>query len=472
VIEPRSPGDPLVLSFAQQRLWFLDQWAPGSPLYNAAVAVRLSGELDRDALRTALDRMVERHEALRTVFRAEGGVPAQVVLDHARLELVEIDLADLPSGQREPMLQQVLREQARRSFDLAADVLIRPVLVRLTPATHVLQLVVHHIASDGWSKGILFRELAAHYAAARAGEPTALAPLPIQYADFALWQRRTFSGDELEQQISYWRTQLEGAPPYIDLPVDRPRPVAQSFEGVHQHLSLSRELADAVRSAAREEGITPFMFLLAAFAVLLGAYADQEDVLVGSPIANRHRIETEDLIGFFVNTLVLRTDLAGDPTFHELAQRVRESALGAYAHQDMPFEQIVEVLKPRRHAGRNPLFQVNFRVQGDEGPQLELAGLDIAPVEVDIGTSRFDLALELQLGAEGIGGYFEYSVDLFDATTVKRMAGNFVQLLNEVVDAPAKRISELSAVADIVSHREAILSRSTLAHVGGGELRV
>jgi hypothetical protein len=335
----------------------------------------------------------------------------------------------------------------------------------------VLQLVVHHIASDGWSKGILFRELAAHYAAARLAEPTPLPPLPIQYADFALWQRRTFSGDEFEQQISYWRTQLQGSPPYIDLPVDRPRPVAQSFEGVHQHLSLSAELAAGVRAAAREEGVTPFMYLLATFAVLLGAYAGQDDVLVGSPIANRHRIETEDLIGFFVNTLVLRTDLSGDPTFHELAQRVRESSLGAYAHQDMPFEQIVEVLKPRRHAGRNPLFQVNFRVQGDEGPQLELAGLDVTPVEVDIGTSRFDLALELQLGDEGIGGYFEYSVDLFDATTIKRMAGNFVQLLNEVVAAPGNRISELSAVADIVAHREAILSRSTLA-AGGGELPV
>jgi hypothetical protein len=436
MIPRRDPNDEIPLSFAQQRLWFLDQWSPGAPTYNAALPMRVRGELDVEALRSALEKVIERHEALRTVFRVERGRPVQVPLTEFVFELPVIDLRHLPDGEREQAARRLLRERARRPFDLGSDLMLRVTLIRLADEEHLLSFEEHHIAFDGWSDGIMFRELTELYVAIRAGREPDLPELSIQYADFALWQRARMTEELLDQHLTYWRQQLAGAPSLLKLPTDFPRPAVQVFDGVHYHFSLADSLAAGTREFSRRESATPFMTLLAAFAALLYRVTGEDDILVGSPIANRSRIEVENVIGFFSNTLVLRVKLGGNPTFRQLLGRVREVALGGYAHQDLPFEKVVEAVDPLRDASVNPLFQVNFRVQSGLPTCLELPGLEIHPVQLDIGFSRFDLALELQVRETALDGYFEYNTKLFRAETVLQLSDAFATVLGEALEHP------------------------------------
>ncbi|RMF36691.1 MAG: non-ribosomal peptide synthetase, partial [Chloroflexi bacterium] len=363
ILPRKREGNALPLSFAQQRLWFLDQLAPNTPLYNIPDAIRLRGPLDVAVLERSLNEIVRRHESLRTTFRATDGKPVQVIAPTLKLPLPLVDLSGLPKAAREAEVQRLATEEAQRPFDLSRGPLLRVTLLRLGDEEHVALLTMHHIISDGWSMRVLVQELAALYDAFSHGRPSPLPDLPIQYADFALWQREWLQGEVLEEQLAYWKQQLSGSPPVLELPTDRPRPPVQSFRGAHRPFMLPRPLSQAIKALCRREGVTPFMLLLAAFQTLLHRYTGQDDISVGTPIANRNRAEIEGLIGYFANTLVLRTDLSGDPPFRELLKRVREVALGAYAHQDLPFEMLVDALQPERDLSHTPLFQVMFVLQ-------------------------------------------------------------------------------------------------------------
>jgi amino acid adenylation domain-containing protein len=445
VITRRTTPGPSPLSFAQQRLWFLDQWEPGAPTYNAPLALRIRGALEVAALREALAAIVRRHEVLRTTYTAVDGNPLQVVTDNPAAELQVFDLRDWKGKDPEAAARLLLVRAARRPFDLAKDVMMRNALVRMGEDDYIFLFVVHHIAADGWSKGVLFRELAEFYEAFHVGRPPMLPELPIQYADFAAWQREWFRGPVLEEQVAYWKQQLADAPLVLHLPTDRPRPAVPTFRGAHHPLTLPHALAEGLKALCRQAGVTPFMALLAVFKTLLSRYTGADDILAGTPIANRNQVEAEHLIGFFVNTLVLRTRLGGRPTFRQLLGRVRETALGAYAHQDLPFEKLVEVLRPPRDPSRNPVFQVNFRVQSVQPTAPELAGLTVKPMRFDAEVSRFDLALELWPEAVGMGGYLEYSKDLFEPATIGRMAESFEKLLHLALQTPDAPVDELAA---------------------------
>ncbi|MGH7412374.1 MAG: amino acid adenylation domain-containing protein, partial [Candidatus Methylomirabilis sp.] len=339
---PVPRDGPIPLSFAQQRLWFLDRLEPSNPFYNHTEAVRISGRLRVDALQRALDGIVARHESLRTTFVAMDGSPVQRIAPAKSGTLSVVDLGDVPRAEREANAELLAAEEARRPFDLARGPLLRATLLRLSEEEHILLLTIHHIVFDGWSKEVFFREMAVLWEAFSTGGPSPLSPLPIQYADFAVWQREWLQGEVLESRLSYWKHRLQGAPSVLELPTDRPRPAVQHYRGARESFELPRTLAEALHELSRREGVTLFMTLLAAFQTLLFRYTGQDDIVVGSPIANRARTETEGLIGFFINTLVLRTDLSGNPTFRELLKRVKEVALGAYAHQDVPFEELME----------------------------------------------------------------------------------------------------------------------------------
>lgn len=438
----RRPGDPAPLSFSQQRLWFLDQWSPGDPTYNAAIAFRLRGEVDAGRLETAFRLVVGRHEAVRTVFRSSHGTPEQVVLDDWSFELSQVELAEGRPDARSAALRDRLRREARRPFDLTRDLTLRATLFRLAPDEACLLIVEHHIAFDGWSDAILFAELAEGYAALGEGRPPRLPDLPVQYADFALWQRRRLTGARLDRLVAYWLEQLKGAPPQIALPTDRPRPPVQAFAGAHHHFTVGAEPAAAVSALARSESATPYMTLLAAFAAALYRWAGCADVCIGTPTANRGAVELEPLIGFFSNTLVLRVRTDPELTFRQLVRRVRENALGAYEHQDLPFEKVVEQLAPPRDPGRNPLFQVNFRVRSGPPDRLRLPGVQAEPVPLDVGFSRFDLALELQVN-DGLSGYLEYNLALFEPQTAQLFAKRFSDLLRDALDRPDAALAEL-----------------------------
>ncbi|HST60111.1 MAG TPA: condensation domain-containing protein, partial [Longimicrobium sp.] len=363
MLPPVVPVDrtrPLPLSFAQERLWFLDRLEPWSATYNLPVAWRLAGGLDEAALERAVGEIVRRHQALRTVFGEENGSPVQVIAPFGGFTLPVEDLSELGDPDREAAVRQRAGEEARQPFDLAAGPLFRAVLLRLGAEEHVLLLSMHHVVSDGWSMGVLFRELSSLYAAYREGRESPLRELAVQYADYAVWQREQLDGETLDRQLSYWRERLAGAPSLLELPTDHPRPAVQTFQGAHEQVELSGELLERLQALGRSEGATLYMTLLSAFQVLLSKYSGSEDVVVGSPIAGRTRKETEELIGFFVNTLVLRTDLGGDPSFREVLGRVRGATLGAYEHQEVPFEKLVEELQPERSMSHSPLFQVMF----------------------------------------------------------------------------------------------------------------
>jgi amino acid adenylation domain-containing protein len=452
-ILPRTQNENLPLSFAQQRLWFLDQLVPDAPIYNIPLAYRVMGRLNVGALDQSLGEIVRRHEALRTTFTAVDGQPIQVIAPEINLRLPVVDLQEIAETERDNEVQRLATQEAQQPFDLTIGPLLRVKLLRLDEAEHVLLLTMHHIVSDAWSLGVLMRELGVLYEAFSTGNPASVPELPIQYADFAIWQREWLSGEVLESQLAYWKQQLGGELPALELPTDRPRPPVQTYRGARQSFELSKDLTDALKALSRREGVTLFMTLLAAFKTLLYRYTGQEDVVVGSPIANRNRAEIEGLIGFFVNTLVLRSDLGGTPSFRELLGRVREVALGAYAHQDMPFERLVEQLQPERDMSYNPLFQMMFVLQNAPVPDWGFSGLALSPLEVDSKTAKFDLALSLTETEQILIGAFEYNTDLFDGATIARMVGHWRILLEAVVADPDKRIYELPILTEAEQHQ-------------------
>jgi amino acid adenylation domain-containing protein len=450
-----SREQPLPASFAQERLWFLDRLGAGGPAYNLAYALRLGGTLAVPVLAAALAELVRRHESLRTTFTAAGSGVAQVVAPARRLPLPVVALDGLPPLAREAERRRLGAAAARQPFDLERGPLLRTVLLRLAPPAggeHVLLLTMHHIVSDGWSQGVLLRELAALYAAAANGGPGGLPEPPIQYADFASWQRDWLRGEALERQVAFWRRQLAGAPELLELPLDRPRPAVQSLRGARRAAALPPALASDLRLLGRRQGTTLFMSLLAAYAALLGRHAGCREVLIGTPIAGRNRVETEGLIGCFVNTLVLRVDLSGDPTGGELLGRVREVTLAAYAHQDLPFEKLVEELRPRRNLSHTPLFQALMILQNTPPAPASAAGLALAGEDLDQGTAKFDLNLGLAEVGSGTGdgrlvAALEYCRDLFLAPTAERLLGHFGVLASGLAAGAERRLSELPLLA-------------------------
>ncbi|HYH79590.1 MAG TPA: amino acid adenylation domain-containing protein, partial [Longimicrobium sp.] len=434
------------LSFAQERLWFLDRLQPGSALYNVPDALRLSGALDVDALERALGEIVRRHEALRTVFRELDGGPVQVIAPFEGFSLPVEDLSTLDATSRAAIAKRRVDAEAVFPFDLSAGPLFRARLIRLGDEEHLLLLSMHHTVSDGWSSGLLRHELSVLYTAFCDGRPSPLADLPVQYADYVVWQRGQLRGEVLERQLAYWRERLAGAPTLLELPTDRPRPAVQTYRGAGEAFELSAELSARLEALARAEGATLYMVLLGAYQALLARYSRGDDVVVGSPAAGRTRGEVEELIGFFVHTLVLRTSLSGDPSFRDVLARVREATLGAYEHQDVPFENLVEALQPERSLGHNPLFQAFFALPDVPGADPSLPGLTVGDVAADIPTSKFDLSLFFTQSPGGLRGYIEYATDLFDAATVRRFAAHLEVLLEAVAADPARPLSSLPIV--------------------------
>ncbi len=440
-------GGALPLSFSQQRLWVLDQLEPGSFAHNLATALRLHGSLTVAALDRAIAEIVRRHEALRTVFPSSDGVARQEIQAAAGRLVAVVDLAALPGARREAEAGRLAAADALWHFDLARGPLLRVTLLRLAERDHDLLLCMHHIVTDGWSLGIFTRELNDLYAAFLAGLPSPLRELPIQYADFAAWQRGWLQGAAVTGQLAYWRRALAGSPPRLELPSDRPRPAVPSHRGGRCWLNLPREAAASLAAASRHLDLTPFMFLLASFGALLARYAGEDDIMVGTPIANRGRRELEDLIGFFANTLALRVDAAGDPPFAELARRVRQMALGAYAHQDLPFERLVDELQVERDLALTPIFQVMFILQNAPPANLALADLAFSPREVAEGKAPFDLTLSLVQVEAALVAKLEYSRDLFDAATGERLMGHFANLVGAAVMRPETRLGTLPLLA-------------------------
>ncbi len=477
---PDNPADGLPLSFAQQRLWFLDQLEPGNLFYNIPTVLRLRGRLDVPALTDALNEVVRRHEVLRTTFAAKGGVPRQIIAPALTVDVPVTDLSGEPAEVREPRALELAREEIRRPFDLAAGPLLRTRLIRLADNEFIAVLTIHHIVADGWSMGVLVAELANLYEARTSGgvNLSPLPPLPVQYADYAMWQRAWLEGtsgqrmgDEslsadatagnaaspLERQLDYWKKQLAGAPALLDLPTDRPRPAIQSSRGSTYLFRFTPELSAALAALSQAESVTLFITLLAGYQSLLARYSGQSDVVVGSALANRQRAEVEPLIGFFVNTLVFRTRFAGNPTFKELLARARETALGAYAHQDVPFEMLVDALmregiQPERSLSHSPLFQAALSLQNIPMPVRELPGLTLEPVNVDKGIAGFDMLLQVTETPEGLACAWEYNSDLFDATTIERMAGHLQTLFAAAVADPAQPVAALPLLTESERH--------------------
>ena len=446
-ISSRDQNAEFPLSYAQQRLWFLDQFQPNSAFYNMPIALRLVGSLDVTALEQSLQTIIERHEALRTNFPAIKGQPTQIIQPAKNWTISVVDLQHLATTEQEMSCQQFLNNQAIQPFDLATEPLIRLTLVTLSATEHILLICMHHIVSDGWSMDVFVQELATLYDAYTQGKPSPLTPLPIQYADFALWQRQWLQGEVLETQLAYWQKQLANAATFLPLPTDKPRPAVQTFVGAHQEFSLSPELTQKLTKLSQEQGVTLFMTLLAAFDVLLYRYTGVADILVGTPIANRNRSDIEGLIGFFVNTLVLRADLSENPSFKELLAQVRDVALGAYAYQDLPFEMLVEALQPQRSLSHTPLFQVLFALQTPLST-LELTDLTVSPFWVTTPVAKCDLALAMENTATGLVGVWQYNTDLFNPETIDRMIGHFVTLLEAIVENPQKSIAQLPLLTE------------------------
>ncbi|MET0399318.1 MAG: amino acid adenylation domain-containing protein [Longimicrobiaceae bacterium] len=441
---PRTGSLPL--SFAQQRLWLVDRMEPGSAAYNVPIALRLRGELDVAALRASLDALTRRHETLRTTFAERGGAPVQVVHPPAPVPLPVVDLGRLPAGARERLAERLARAEAMRPFDLARGPLVRSTLLPLGGGDHALFFTLHHVVSDEWSMEVLVREVSALYAASARGADAHLPGLPVQYADFATWQRGWLSGEVLDEQIGFWKEQLAGAPPLLELPVDRPRAGAPGDPRAAGHaFALDAEVSRGLRALARREGATLFMTLLAAWQALLGRWAGEEDVVVGTPVAGRTRAETEGLIGFFVNMLALRGDLSGDPTWSELLGRTRETALGAYAHQELPFERLVEVLGVERSLAHSPVFQAVFALNrpAGRGARLSLGDVELAPLGAGAEVVRFDVSLAMTDGEDGLGGTLVYREALFEAATVARMAGHLEAVLEAMAARPGERVREV-----------------------------
>ncbi|HED09976.1 MAG TPA: non-ribosomal peptide synthetase, partial [Caldithrix abyssi] len=445
-------------SFAQQRLWFLDQFEPGSPFYNIPTAVRIKGTLDIAALQDTIDEIVYRHESLRTTFDKENNEPVQVIHPDMECPLEIIDLRSLEKEEREAEGQRLALNEARTPFDLQKGPLFRSRLIRLQDDEAIMLVTMHHIISDGWSIGVFMREVALIYDAFTRDQDVPLPELPIQYADFSKWQRDWLQGEVLEKQLNYWKETLGPVTPVLELPTDKPRPAIQSSRGANFHHRIPRELYEQIIALSRREGVTPFMSLLAVFNILLYRYSGQEDICVGTPIANRTQSETEGLIGFFVNTLVLRTDLSGNPTFSELLQRTRKRTLESYAHQDVPFEMLVEVLQPERSMSHSPLFQVMFILQNATGGAMgadntaAVSSIQMEQIEVDAGTATFDITVSLADQTRGLLASVEYCTDLFEQETIERFIRQYENLLAAVAAHPQSRISDLSVLSEQERH--------------------
>ncbi len=436
------------LSFAQQRLYFLNTYEPDNPSYNMPSALRLEGQLDYESLRKSIGEIIRRHEVLRTTFAIVEGQPVQRVSPATNFLLPLTDLSQLPQNEREPLAKGLATGEALTPFDLHRGPLFRAQLLRLGERDHILLLTMHHIISDGESVGILTKELATLYSAFTINKPSPFGELPIQYADFARWQRERLRGETMREQLNYWKNQLDGVVPVIDLPTDRPRPAVKTHRGAAEYVEIPASLTRALKHLSRTEQVTLFITLLSAFKVLLYRLSAQDDIAVGSGIIGRNQPETEGLIGFFINTLVLRTRLSGNPTFQEVLGRVREVVLGAFAHQELPFEKIVEELKPERDSSHSPMFQVMFSLQIMSPEAIEFSGLTISALDYEFGTSKFDMILSLFETTEGISGYFEYNKDLFDAATIKRMLTHYLRILDEVVAQPQQPIIHIRFQSD------------------------
>ena len=453
-ITPISRDQELPLSFGQQRLWFLDQWEPGSPYYNIPTAVRIHGRLNINVMVQTLNEIVRRHEVLRTSFSVVDGRPILTISDHVEFPWRMVDLSNLPVEEREKQASLVAEEEACWSFNLATGPLFRACLIQISSDgksgadDYLCILTMHHIVSDGWSTNVLVREMAALYPAFLEGRPSPLPELTIQYVDYASWHRHWLKGNLMEQQLSYWRQQLAGVPALLELPTDRPRPAVQTLRGARIVFDISPELSARLRLFCQQEESTMFMTLLAAFNVLLYRYSNQEDICIGTPIANRNRVEIESLIGFFVNTLVLRSDLSGKPGFRNLLKQVKQVAIDAYDHQDVPFEKLVDELHLERNQSHTPLFQVMFTLQESPIQLLKLPGMTMSHVQLDSGAAKFDLLLTMVDRGSLMKGVFEYNTDLFDESTIERMISNFQVLLEAIIENPNLSISQLPILSE------------------------
>ncbi|MBF0213631.1 MAG: non-ribosomal peptide synthetase, partial [Magnetococcales bacterium] len=445
---PRQGGENrFPLSFSQQRLWFLDQLEPGGSTWNIPAALRLEGRLNLTALHQTLSELSTRHEVLRTTFDkgADQETPWQRIAPPGPFPLSVIDLTELDADSRAAAEREWIRRGETHRFELATGPLLWVTLLKRAPDSHLLLLTLHHIIADGWSVGVLIHEVATLYRRFAGEENTtpSLPPLPVQYADYALWQRSWLEEGELDRQLAYWQQKLAGAPALLELPTDRPRPAVQSFVGAVERFTLSASLTQGLKRLSREQNGTLFMTLLGGFAVLLSRYSTQKELVIGSPVANRNRAELEGLIGFFVNTLVLRVDLEGEPTFRELLEQLRHTTLEAYAHQDVPFEHLVERLRPTRTRSHSPLFQVMFILQNTPESRLELPELSIERLEQEQVPAKYDLLLGMEEQEASLQGEFEYNTDLFDATTIRRMIGHLTRLLEAALLDPDRPCSRL-----------------------------
>jgi amino acid adenylation domain-containing protein len=470
-IEPQLRGPEIPLSYAQERLWFLDRLEQQSPAYNMPTALRLSGTLNVPALRKCLNEICARHEILRTTFPSTAdGEPLQQIGPVLPFDLPLVDLKHLDDDLRSMEIRRWKAEVLQQCFDLAKGPLWRAVLIRLDDHDHILLACMHHIISDGWSMAILVREIVELYTVFSENRPHRLDALPLQYADYGIWQRKWLAGEVLDAQVEYWKTQLHDAPPLLELPTDYPRPAVQSFHGGREQFELDPVLSDALEDLSRQHGVSLYMTLLATFALLLSRYSRMPEVVIGSPIAGRRHREIESLIGFFVNTLALRIDLDGNPSFAELLKRVRKLALDAYAHQDVPFEHLVNILRPERNLSHAPIFQVMFVFQNAPVDALNLTGLTLTPVETESETAKFDLTLCMGKGDQGIWGWVEYRTDLFERATALRMIGQFQNLLRAAVNDPSSPISKLPWISESERRQVLVEWNQTRRHFDRSEL--
>ena len=453
LIKPRKTDAVLTLSFAQERLWFLDKLEGESATYNIPSAWQLEGTLSIGALEAAVNEIIRRHEILRTTFTTDNGIPTQVIAETLEIKIPLIDRSQIPDPEKYQSVQRCVSEEAQRPFNLATDALVRVKLWRLSSESHVLTITIHHIVFDGWSMGVFWQELSTLYKAFYLGENSSLPELPIQYADYALWQREWLKGNVLETQLNYWQQQLKDAPPLLELPYDRPRPSVQTFRGATEAFQFDKELTEQLHNLSQRSGCTLFMTLLAAWSSLLYRYSGQSDILVGSPIANRNRPEIEPLIGFFVNTLVMRTQFQENQSFADVLNSVRRTALDAYANQDIPFEQLVSELQPKRSLSYNPLFQVMFVLQNAKMEPIEFPGVTSHQLERENTVAKFDLTLFVEETESGLIGSWKYNSDLFAPSTIRRWIGHFQVLLESIVANPQQQVSQLPLLTESERHQ-------------------
>ena len=441
---PVSGDGVLPLSFAQQRLWFLDQLASEKAVYNIPLMLRLRGELDEERLRRSFDHLMVRHEVLRTTFPNEQDIPVQRVWPAGGFELRVTDLSERPAGERQIEAEELAKAEVRRGFDLVNGPVVRGCLLRMSGEEHLLVVTIHHIAGDGWSMGVLVDEVLEVYRSLGEGVEPKLGELAVQYGDYAVWQREWLKGERLERQLAYWKERLAGAPAVLEMPTDRPRPLEESYRGGRESVRLSGATREALAGLCRGQDVTLFMVLMAGFEILLERYSGQEDMVVGTAIAGRNRAEIEGLIGFFVNALVIRTDLSGDPSVQEVLSRVREATLGAYDHQEVPFEMLVEELEPARSLAYAPVFQAMLVLQNAPGSTVRVPGLEVTVAEAPhTGTSKFDLVLSVEEGLAGIRCTLEYNSDLYEGSTIRRMLGHYERLLEGMAASPEIAIGRL-----------------------------